>query len=151
MKTFCCTLLLLLGCALHRGAEGYGCRSGFHTHGGSCYWFSNMKGTFAEARSICRFLGSDLASITSAAENAFIRGYAAQTGKAEVYYVGGSDLSLEGSWRWTGNQLFTFTNWGPGQPRDSENDEDCLALQKSDEYRWHDYPCDFITNFICEM
>nr|ABO26592.1 putative perlucin 3 [Haliotis discus discus] len=151
MKTFCCTLLLLLGCALHRGAEGSRCRGGFHKHGGSCYWFSNIRGTFAEARSICRFLGSDLASITSAAEDVFIRGYATQRGKAKVYYLGGADLGLESSWIWTRNKPFTFTNWGSGQPGNSKNNEHCLALQSSDGYRWHDYNCDFIANFICKM
>ncbi|XP_071094946.1 perlucin-like [Haliotis cracherodii] len=150
MRTFCWPLLLLLGCALHRGAEGWMCPGGFHKHGRSCYWFSNIKGNFAEARSICHALDSELATITSYAENAFIRGYATQRGKAERYYLGGTDLGLEGHWKWMGNKPFIYTNWAPGEPSNSLNNEHCLEVLRKLGYHWNDEKCDTSGNFICE-
>ncbi|XP_071115792.1 perlucin-like [Haliotis cracherodii] len=153
MDTLTCILsLLCLACwSLPRGVEGTKCTGGFHKHGGSCYWFSNIKGTFAEARSICRFLGSDLVTITSHTEDAFVRGYATQRGKAERYYLGATDLGLEGRWVWTGNKPFTYTNWGPGQPTNYKNNEHCLEAYKGYGYGWNDVNCDKKANFICQM
>ncbi|XP_046344929.2 perlucin-like [Haliotis rufescens] len=134
MNVFSGVALLLLGSSMLLYAEGTKCTGGFHKHGNSCYWLSNIKGTFAEARSICRFLGSDLVAITSHTEDAFVRGYATQRGKAERYYLGGTDLGLEGRWIWTGNKPFTYTNWEPGQPTNYKNNEHCLEAYKEITY-----------------
>ncbi|XP_048236953.1 perlucin-like [Haliotis rufescens] len=79
MRTFVCLMLIVTCCTLAEGA----CPVGFHYYGNSCYWFSHIKGDFAEAGSICRFLGSHLVVITGASEDAFIRGYAIRTGKGK--------------------------------------------------------------------
>ncbi|XP_046332252.1 perlucin-like [Haliotis rufescens] len=145
MRTFACLMLIVTCCTLAEGA----CPVGFHYHGNSCYWFSHIKGDFAEAGSICRFLGSHLVVITSAPEDAFIRGYAKRTGKADAYFIGGSDLGLEGRYVWVGDRLLTYTNWSPGNPSNDHNVEQCLELRKPG-YQWNDIDCKRVNNFICE-
>jgi hypothetical protein len=55
-----------------------------------------------------------LATITSAGENAFI---------SNIYhgnaYLGGTDLS--GTWEWVTGESFVYTNWGPGEPNNFIN------------------------------
>jgi Lectin C-type domain len=58
-------------------------------------------------------------------------------------------------WESTGHAMGPFSNWAPGQPDNgaSENatQQDCVALNSSDSYLWHDFDCK--TNslrYICE-
>jgi hypothetical protein len=48
-----------------------------------------------------------------------------------------------------------FSNWAPGQPDNGANEnvtnQDCVALNNSDSYLWHDVDC--LSNsmrYICE-
>jgi hypothetical protein len=98
---------------------------------GHYYQFVNTsvdwKGAFAAANA-SSYLGMQgyLATITSAGENAFI---AALAGKGA--WLGGSDDVAEGTWTWRNGpeagQAFTYTNWEPGEPNNSGN-EDYLQI-----------------------
>ncbi|XP_071098071.1 perlucin-like [Haliotis cracherodii] len=127
------------------------CPVGFVQHGRSCYWFSNVRGSFPEAASYCRYFGSHLAIITSRNEDGFIRGYASRHGKGRHYWIGATDLILEGRWRWEGHHPVTYTHWNPGQPDNAYGrTEHCLELRQSYHYRWNDYICDKKLQSICE-
>ncbi|XP_048246153.1 perlucin-like isoform X2 [Haliotis rufescens] len=151
MNVFSGVALLLLGSSMLLYAEGSRCVPGFHSHGRSCYWFSDMTGTFAEARSICQFFGARLVIINSRAEDDFIRGYA--RGKAPSYFIGGSDLAREGRFVWEGGKPFAggYQNWVPGQPNNYKGAEDCVHIWNGFGYRWNDAPCSYKYNFICEI
>ncbi|XP_067653609.1 perlucin-like [Haliotis asinina] len=128
-----------------------GCPLGFHQHRRSCYWFSTFKGSFAEAAGYCRYLESHLATISNRYENAFIKGYAMRHGKAVNYWLGASDLNVEGKWRWEGQRRMTFTAWAPGQPDNAGSNEHCLEIRRDfGNYLWNDFVCQSPSNFICE-
>ncbi|KAJ8302218.1 hypothetical protein KUTeg_021205 [Tegillarca granosa] len=67
------------------------------------------------------------------------------------YWIGGSDMEVEGEWRWMkSRQPFQFTAWAPGQPDDANKHEDCLHLYGVSGFKWNDYPCSIKGYFICE-
>merc|ERR1711970_1580040 len=73
-----------------------------------------------------------------------------------AYWLGGNDLHREGSWVWPSGQPFTYTNWGEGEPNDSDGKEDCIAIDSPKEYKWMDLNCTepmhgAVTHFtVCE-
>ncbi|XP_067666766.1 perlucin-like [Haliotis asinina] len=131
------------------------CPEGFLERGSSCYWFSLPDGTFAEARSYCQFFGSHLARIKSEDENDFITRHAKTKNGSPGYWVGATDLMTDGKFMWEGGSPLNYTNWSPGQPDDDKTTprratQNCLMLQKTENYMWNDYPCTEKVNFICE-
>jgi hypothetical protein len=130
---------------------------------GHCYLlFSTATATWQRARELCRLLGPnvDLAKITSAAEDAQL---VALAGPDDVW-VGGSDLTVEGTWQWTGGDPVTYTHWGPGEPNDGgpvpgmppPPSEDCMILRKvagplpQNVGFWDDRDCNTQYRYICE-
>ena len=66
-----------------------------------------------------------------------------------VYFVGGTDIADEGNWEWSGTKTtLVFKDWGLNQPNGGR-DENCMALNGDDEFRWHDYSCDGRHEFVC--
>ena len=68
-----------------------------------------------------------LATITSAAENAFIKDKLQGNG-----WLGSNDVAIEGDWRWVdgpeAGNLFTYTNWNSGEPNNCCGGEDYLHM-----------------------
>nr|AEQ16379.1 perlucin 5 [Haliotis diversicolor] len=130
------------------------CPEGFLEHGSSCYWFSNILGSFAEARSYCQFLGSHLARITTKDEDDFIRSRAKEENGSPGYWVGATDLIKEGKFMWEGGSPLNYTNWAPGEPNNEsgsqKNPEHCLMLAEFFRYEWNDRQCSSGHKFICE-
>nr|CBK19534.1 perlucin B protein precursor [Haliotis laevigata] len=128
-----------------------GCPLGFHQNRRSCYWFSTIRSSFAEAAGYCRYLESHLAIISNKDEDSFIRGYATRLGEAFNYWLGASDLNMEGRWLWEGQRRMNYTNWNPGQPDNAGGIEHCLELRRDlGNYLWNDYQCQKPSHFICE-
>jgi hypothetical protein len=75
--------------------------------------------------------GGYLATITSAAENAFVFNLATQD--APVWYSGygpwlggfqpAGSAEPGGGWRWVTGEPFTYKNWTPGQPNNNGNED----------------------------
>ncbi|XP_046546491.1 perlucin-like [Haliotis rubra] len=126
------------------------CPRGFLEHGSSCYWFSNITGSFAEARSYCQFFGSHLARVTSKDEADYLRSRANEEKGSTGYWLGATDLIKEGKFVWEGGSPLNYTNWRPGQPNNVSPQQHCLTLYKNFEYNWNDYDCIKKTEFICE-
>ncbi|XP_046347653.2 perlucin-like [Haliotis rufescens] len=128
------------------------CPLGFVEHKKSCYWFSKIMANFAEARSYCQYFGSHLAKVTSKDEDDFVRCYAYSRGRAANYWLGATDLNVEGTWLWEGQQAMDYSNWSTGQPDNSAGIEHCLDIkQRYESYLWNDENCNKTANFICEM
>jgi hypothetical protein len=90
--------------------------------------------------------GWNLASITSAAENAFVVSLITGTIAERTHvWIGGTDLATEGTWTWTNGDPFSYTNWWGGEPNNS-GDEDYLALDfRSGSWAWNDAPNNVFT------
>ena len=116
---------------------------------GHFYEFISIDETWTAARTAAQassHLGQQgyLATITSAAEQTFVLGL------ANDGWLGGTDQTVEGEWRWAdgpeaGNLFWTggpggtpsgFASWNGGEPNNS-GDEDFLDLQGG---AWNDLP-----------
>ena len=59
----------------------------------------------------------------------------------------------EGSWHWAhSKEPLTFTNWWPGEPKDT-NDQDCGVVRISEGYNlwWDDVGCEANLGAICQI
>ncbi|RMB58039.1 HYR domain-containing protein [Dokdonia sinensis] len=81
--------------------------------------------------------GYELVSITSAAENAFVRLEANAAGATGDLTIGFNDLDVEGTFVWQNGDPVTYTNWNSGEPN-NQGDEDYVTMQPSG--RWADFP-----------
>ena len=99
------------------------------------------------AGSVYRGLTGYLATITSAGENVVV----ASVAGTPPAYIGGSDHTQSGVWRWiagpeTGQLISAYTNWWPGEPSNNyfgtsgPSAEDALAISNSSKWRgqWWD-------------
>ena len=83
-------------------------------------------------------MGASLPSLTNGDINTFLANIS-----SAAFWAGGK--KVDGWWVWPDESPFLFNNWGDGQP--NSDNENCLRV--SDDGYWHDYPCDFESNYIC--
>lgn len=133
--------------------------------GGSVYEFVSASTTFEQARvaaASMSYLGlpGRLATITSAAENAFVTSLL-PAGNGQ-YFLGGSDAGVEGTWTWvTGpeaGQAFyrngapvggAYANWRAGEPNAFFPGEDYLVIRS--DGTWVDEPDSYLhQGFVVE-
>ncbi|KAM7348381.1 uncharacterized protein ACRADG_007714 isoform 6-T15 [Cochliomyia hominivorax] len=134
--------------------------------------------TWHEAEKYCSKLGGHLVSVRNDQQQQTINellvnspGYSDQN----AYWVGGSDKSYEGDFRWSDGLTFQYTNWFPGwsqhghynkQPNDDGlSSQDCIELRRyfrtppgvqtnrsplTNKYMWNDRDCSANNFLICE-
>ncbi len=120
---------------------------------GQSYEFYTSPKTWADANAYAQSIGGYLVKIDSVTENSDIYArvasylpntneawnysYALDGGGAAYFWLGGSDASVEGSWRWTDNTALSYTRWGTGalwagsgrtSEPDNYNNQDYLAM-----------------------
>ena len=107
--------------------------------GTGIYW----NGAKADAESSSRlYYGKRgyLATVTSVAENNFLF---TQVNASDTGWLGGSDISTEGTWLWkTGPEAgspFSYTSWNTNEPNNSSG-EDYLQTLSSSSKKWNDLP-----------
>jgi hypothetical protein len=107
---------------------------------GHCYEAILQYGiSWQTAREQCEAAGGYLATITSEAENEFVKSLFADDPAfwfVDIYnnalgpVIGGlqTDGSLEpdGGWRWHNGEAWSFTDWSPGQPDDAVGGQERL-------------------------
>ncbi|XP_070001671.1 C-type lectin domain family 17, member A-like [Penaeus vannamei] len=135
------------------------CPGNFIRFGGTCLYLA--KDTFVTwqvARVFCQDLGGDLAVFRDANAFAEAIGYAKASGLSNPahVWVGGSDVSLEGEWKWlNGEDMPRGTPfWGDynyaREPR-GELRENCANLFSNDGFLIHDVSCDSKYNPLCQI
>ncbi|XP_065365478.1 uncharacterized protein LOC135958499 [Calliphora vicina] len=143
-----------------------------------CIAAIEMSMTWHEAEKHCSKLGGHLVSVRNEQQQQAINelllnspGYTDQN----AYWVGGSDKSYEGDFRWSDGLTFQYTNWFPGwsqhghynkQPNDDGlSSQDCIELRRyfrtppgvqtsrsplTNKYMWNDRDCSANNFLICE-
>nr|XP_022295349.1 perlucin-like isoform X2 [Crassostrea virginica] len=115
----------------------------------SIYIVGLTKEIWTDAQNICLNKGAKLVVIQNEQENEFIRSLSRDIG--ETVWIGGTDSTKEGSWTWTEpTDAMSFTDWGPNQPNNNYNNQDCLSLYMQYDFMWADENCLTTYKYICE-
>ncbi|XP_074060441.1 C-type lectin domain family 4 member G-like [Macrotis lagotis] len=110
---------------------------------GSCYFFSNNKLTWSQARDDCVQKQAHLVIINSRDEQNFL------IPTEELGYWIGLRKVKEGVHNWIDGTKLDYTNWNIGEPNDSQGTEDCVMMLHHG--KWNDYTCELSSdNWICE-
>ncbi|XP_056636815.1 uncharacterized protein LOC130445275 [Diorhabda sublineata] len=133
-----------------------------------------LKLPWAQAESECNRKGGHLVSVTSKRhqqllDNLIINSPDYNDGNA--YWIGASDKTNEGDFKWSDGSPFSYTNWFPGwaqhdhynkQPNDDGlSDQDCIEVRRNyllpvstaglaNTFMWNDRDCSTSNHFICE-
>lgn len=124
---------------------------------GHAYKLFSEKLSWSEARTRCNQMGGHLATIHDRDEHAFILHMAANTTVSQIW-LGGTDESQEGTWKWVTDEEFGYSDWGPSEPNNLGNAEHSLVLIKdlngdpAWRGKWSDQPADSGNHpgFVCE-
>ncbi|XP_061183368.1 perlucin-like [Saccostrea echinata] len=129
------------------------CPDNWIKHIGQCYLFvDHTTLDWNDTFNFCKNFDSELAEVETAIEENFLEQHVRQLGKGIGFWLGGSDIILEGEWMWmTSKTLLSmaYTAWKPGEPNNEGNNEHCLEIQWN-SFLWNDTPCDQQRHFICE-
>lgn len=98
-----------------------------------------MSWTFA--RDLCRDLGGNLVTVTSAEENQVIVDLI-KSGSKDAYWIGATDIdTADKDFRWVTGEKFSYSNWMDGEPSSSGTDgekEHFIEIRKSYGNKWND-------------
>ncbi len=117
----------------------------YGTFGGHTYFRSNELVLWADANTAANALGGHLATVTSATENAFLS-------NSVFTWIGLSDATLEGTFKWVTGEPFGYSNWGGGEPNNNNN-EDQVEINRGGPGLWNDlengFPRKYYVEFDC--
>ena len=97
-------------------AEGFLFGTHLYESGGHFYYAPKEALLWDEAKEACEKMGGHLVTISSQAENDFVRDVMISEGRAGYLTLGFSDAEEETNWRWVTGEEVTFTAWRGGEP-----------------------------------
>ena len=83
--------------------------------------------TWNEANNFCLNLGGHLVTITSEAENEFVKQLISQGHHQESYWTGGY-RGENSNWTWITDEEFNYSKWAPGEPNNLSQKENFIEL-----------------------
>ncbi|XP_031441196.1 C-type lectin domain family 4 member F-like isoform X3 [Clupea harengus] len=126
------------------------CANDWEYFRGRCYFFSHDWLNWTMSRDSCVSMGGHLAIIEAEEEQVFL------TNSGGGYWIGLSDSSQKGDWRWMDNSPLRDPKfWGDGQPEDDKDPDDdpieekCVILSWTDKH-WDTVSCAGLYKRICE-
>uniref|UniRef100_UPI00398EDFAD C-type lectin domain family 10 member A-like n=1 Tax=Pristiophorus japonicus TaxID=55135 RepID=UPI00398EDFAD len=122
------------------------CPSDWLQYNQACYYFSTKEGSWQKAKQDCALKDSHMIVINSIVEQNFMT----REIKPKMYWIGLSDISDEGSWKWDDGTSYSSTPkfWAAGEPNNAGNREDCAHT--NDKGQWNDNLCTAKLPWICE-
>jgi hypothetical protein len=89
---------------------------------------------WTQANAKCGELRGHMVTVTSPEEQDFLEQYTEQNGTSMHYWLGATDASEEGNWKWVTGEPMTYKNWDNKQPNeadyvDPENGQDYMHMQ----------------------
>uniref|UniRef100_A0A8C1ZBL3 C-type lectin domain-containing protein n=2 Tax=Cyprinus carpio TaxID=7962 RepID=A0A8C1ZBL3_CYPCA len=121
------------------------CVDGWKCHQSSLYFISSEKKSWTESRRYCRERAADLIIINNTEEQEFVKNISGGSG---YFWIGLTDIEVEGRWKWVDGSTLTSGFWESGQPNNYQGKEEDCALNHSPG--WADFPCDDMYKWICE-
>ena len=119
-------------------------------YNGHTYYLYDRAATWYGSQIVSDYLGGHLVTITSAAENSFVKGMIGDS----ACWTGATDKDNEGTWKWITNETFSYSNWFGVEPNnDSGNDEgsENYVHIRAGASDWNDSRGNAIYPFICEI
>uniref|UniRef100_A0A803V281 MRC1 protein n=1 Tax=Ficedula albicollis TaxID=59894 RepID=A0A803V281_FICAL len=108
--------------------------------------------TWHSARSVCRELGGNLASIHNNQVQAFLTFHLKDV--ASETWIGLNDINSEDTYLWTDGSVFDYSNWAQGFPFRDKFTTDCITMTKGSAYHgglWENTDCQHKKSYICQM
>lgn len=119
------------------------------THDGHDYLFCDGQESWNDAKASCAAQGMSLVTLDDADEEAWVYSLASAH-STQKWWMGLNDRASEGAFAWDSGAPVSYTNWYPGEPNNSAN-EDCGQLNRFyPELGWNDEPCSLHLRYICE-
>lgn len=109
------------------------------TYAGKRYQVFSDVLSWQEAKAACKKMGGELAVVNDANQNHFLAGLVIEAGLKEAW-LGATDESDEGNWVRMDGAPLPYTNWGPGQPNNTDHQEHYLLLWAEKGGVWSDQP-----------
>ncbi|KAK9403376.1 collectin-12 [Crotalus adamanteus] len=138
------------GIAMALQSETNGCPVYWKNFSGNCYYFSNERAIFEDAKLFCEEKSSHLVFINSKEEQQWLKIQVIAKGS---FWIGLTDSVKEDEWRWLDGTLPEYINWSAGQPDNWKHGhgpgEDCAGLIHAG--LWNDFHCEDVNSFICEQ
>ncbi|XP_042602905.1 CD209 antigen-like protein C [Cyprinus carpio] len=122
-----------------RLADGWKC------HQSRLYFISSETKNWTESRRYCRERAADLIIINNTEEQEFVKNISGGSG---YFWIGLTDIEVEGRWKWVDGSNITSGFWASGEPDSNQGKEEDCALNYSPG--WADFPCDYMYKWICE-
>ncbi|XP_052441473.1 C-type lectin domain family 10 member A-like [Carassius gibelio] len=116
---------------------------GLKCHQSSLYFFSSETKNWDESRRYCRERGTDLIIINNREEHDFVKNICG----SDHFWIGLTDVEVEGRWKWVDGSTLTSGSWAPKEPNNYQGNEDCANTYSSG---WLDTKCDSSVKWICE-
>ena len=102
--------------------------------------------TWNNAKSLCETKGMSLPIVRNANENAQLLSKIGTTGRG--IWLGLSDESMEGHWKWTDGSSMSYSNWSPGEPNGNRGEN--MGNMWKGTGKWNDNPAgDSSINVVC--
>ena len=112
---------------------------------GRCYMYFQAGANWTSAQANCVALGggAHLVTIMDSGENSFVRNLAGGD-----FWIGASDVDVEGTFVWVTGEAFAFDAWNGGEPNNSNGNEDCAHMRSNPT--WNDSICGSSQPYMCE-
>uniref|UniRef100_A0A914DGP1 C-type lectin domain-containing protein n=1 Tax=Acrobeloides nanus TaxID=290746 RepID=A0A914DGP1_9BILA len=113
-----------------------------------CYIVVDTATTWQTAEESCQALGGHLTSIVNAYQNSFLLSKI-NVILSRYYYawIGANTLTYPGTWTWTDNSSWIYSNWASGYPYGSNN---LCGAMGTTSGRWYSFNCaNDIHPYVC--
>ncbi|GAB6032983.1 Fc fragment of IgE, low affinity II, receptor for (CD23) [Chamberlinius hualienensis] len=128
------------------------CQPGFIQLNSDCYFFSITSQTWQEAEKSCQSKNASLAHPTNRNQDIQLIMYLIKTyDYTRNFWLGATDAGVEGKWIWiSNNSSMIYKDWNPGEPSNTNNNENCLEATAWSNWRWNDAWCLKKQPYICQ-
>ena len=116
-------------------------------YNGHAYNIFNYDMKWDEAKNYCEKLGGHMAIISTIEENKALFSYVTLQ-KSYKSVFGATDSEQEGLWKWVSGDTMTYSNWGEGEPNNTNGVEDYVHFLSTFDGKWNDTI--WQNSFICE-
>ena len=145
-KLLPCVLIII-------SVSAYDCPCGWDRIYDTCYYFSDTKLTWADARANCLERGGDLAVPANMWENNAI------FQKLKSKLMGSAWLGVVRIWHLDFYTIcgveVSYTNWDKGEPNNLNSSENCVEMLNPTQNKlalmtWNDQDCNDVLHYVCE-